>query len=344
MSTKNIITGLSQATGPSGAEGSAARLALELLSDYTGVRQDTLGSVIAELGDSGADEHILLDAHIDEIGLIVTYIDDKGFLHVSNTGGADRRTLAGAEVYVLGKKKLPGIICCTPPHLSGSTSGKKAPEWDKIYIDIGFGGEKAKELVSPGSRVVLRTKAQKLVGERITGKALDNRAGAAALIRMVELLAPDSGRLPCRVTVLLSVQEEVGGQGAATASFAVAPTQAVSVDVSFARQPGVKKEKSGELGKGPMIGISPVLDSDITDMLKRIASENDIAYQTEVMGGTTGTNADDISVSREGIRTGLVSIPLRNMHTAAEIADMRDIEATARLLAGFVRKGGAPRA
>lgn len=344
MPARDIITGLSQAAGPSGAEGSAARLAMELLSDYTAVRQDPLGNIIAELGNRKADEHILLDAHIDEIGLIVTIVDDKGFLHVSNTGGADRRTLSGAEVYVLGKKKLAGIVCSTPPHLSGGTSGKKAPEWDRIYIDIGYPADKAKELVPPGSRVVMRAKAQKLLGEKMTGKALDNRAGATALIRMVELLDPDAGRLPCRVTVLLSVQEEVGGHGAQTASFGENPTQAVSVDVSFARQPGVKREKSGMLGKGPMIGISPVLDRDITNTLRKIAKENDIEYQTEVMGGGTGTNADNIACSGGGIRTGLVSIPLRNMHTAVEIVDMDDIEATAQLLAEFVRKGGAPRA
>lgn len=344
MSAKDIITGLSQAAGPSGAEGSAARLAMELLSDYTAVRQDALGNIIAELGDRRAEEHILLDAHIDEIGLIVTMVDNKGFLRVSNTGGVDRRTLSGAEVYVLGKKRLAGIVCCTPPHLSGGSSGKKAPELDKIYIDIGYPADKAKELVPPGSRVVMRAKAQKLLGERMTGKALDNRAGATALIRMVELLDPDSGRLPCRVTVLLSVQEEVGGHGARTASFAESPTQSVSVDVSFARQPGVKREKSGVLGKGPMIGVSPVLDRDITNTLRTVATENDIEYQTEVMGGGTGTNADNIANSRDGIRTGLVSIPLRNMHTAVEIVDMDDIEATAQLLAKFVKKGGSPRA
>lgn len=345
MPIREIISGLAQATGPSGAEGSAARLAMELMGDCNAaVRQDALGNIIAEFGNRKASEHILLDAHIDEIGLIVTMADDKGFLHVANTGGADRRTLAGAEVYVYGKKRLCGIICCTPPHLSTSSSRGKAPEWDEVYIDIGYPADKARELVPEGSRAVVRPRPHLLAGERITCKALDNRAGAAALIRMVELLEHESSRLPCRVTVLLSVMEEVGGQGATAAAFALEPTQAVAVDVSFALQPGVKKEQSGVLGGGPMIGVSPVLDRKITSALRDIAESREIAYQTEIMGGKTGTNADNISLSRGGVRCGLVSIPIRNMHTAVEVADMDDIEATARLLAEFVRKGGAPRA
>ncbi len=341
MPVNEIISGLAQAAGPAGAEGSAARLAMELLGDYAPARQDGLGSVIAELGDRRSKEHILLDAHIDEIGMIVTRVDDKGFLHVDHTGGVDRRTLAGAEVVVIGRRKLMGVICSTPPHLSDG--GRNVPEWSGIYVDIGYPCEKAKDLVPPGSRVVVRSRVSRLLGDRITGKALDNRAGAASLIRTVELLEPDSAHLPCRVTILLSVQEEVGGQGAGAAAFALNPSQAVAVDVSFAGQPGVRKEQSGVLGKGPMIGISPILDRDITNMLRSVANEKHIAHQLEVMGGRTGTNADNISISRSGIRCGLCSIPLRNMHTAAEVVDKNDIENTAQLLAEFVRKGGAPR-
>lgn len=340
MPVNEILTGLASAVGPAGAEGSAARLAMELLGDYAPVRQDALGSVIAELGDLDSDNHILLDAHIDEIGMIVTLVDDKGFLHIDRTGGTDRRVLSGAEVLVIGKKRLPGVICSTPPHLSsGDTS--KVPEWDKLYVDIGCGAEKARDLVPPGSRVVVRSRPVHLLGDRIAGKSLDNRAGAAALIRTVELLQSDISRLPCRLSVLLSVQEEVGGQGAATAAFAIAPTQSVAVDVGFGTQPGAPAEHTCDLGKGTMIGASPTLDRAVTMKLRDLAEEHHIPWQHDIMGGTTGTNADDISVSRGGVRTGLLSIPLRNMHTAAEVVDTKDIENTARLLAEFVRTGGA---
>ena len=340
MPVNEIITGLAAAIGPAGAEGAAARLAMELLGDYAPVRKTPLGSVIAELGDRKAKEHILLDAHIDEIGMIVTRVDDKGFLHVDRTGGVDRRTLAGAEVTVLGKKRLSGVICSTPPHLAKGDSSK-VPDWDGIYIDIGCGAERTRELVPCGSRVVVRSRPLRLLGERIACKALDNRAGAAALIRTVELLEPESSRLPCRVSIVLSTQEETGGQGATTSAFDIAPTQCVTVDTGFAQQPGVAPEKCGKLGKGAMIGASPVLDRRITMRLRELAEEHKIAWQHDIMGGSTGTNADNIASSRGGVRTGLVSIPLRNMHTAVEIVDKSDIESTARLLAEFVKAGGA---
>lgn len=343
MAITDILTGLSAAIGPAGAEGSAARLAMELLSDYAPIRTDTLGSVIAELGDPNAPEHILLDAHIDEVGMIVTSVDEDGFIHINRCGGADRRTLVGAEVYVLGTRRLNGVVCSIPPHLSAELDGK-SPAWDKLYIDIGFSGEQAKKLVPPGSRVVVRSKPSRLLGNRVAGKALDNRAGAAALIRTVELLVTDSTPLPCRVTVVLSSREEVGGQGAEAAAYNAHPTQAIAVDVGFATQSGVSKDKAGELGKGPMIGFSPCLDHAITTRLTQLADELKLPWQYDVMGGSTGTNADEISVSREGIPCGLVSIPQRNMHSAAEVVDITDIEAVAQLLAEYVRTGGVSNA
>lgn len=329
MPVLEILSGLAAAMGPAGAEGSAAKLAMELLGDYAPVRQDAMGSVICELGDPDAKEHLLLDAHIDEIGLIVTRVDSKGFLHIERCGGVDRRVLAGADVWVFGRKKLSGTICCAP------TTGGKAPEMDKFYVDTGFSPEKAKELVPVGSRVMVRSKPVRLMGGKICCKALDNRAGAAALIRTVELLEQSGGKMNCRLTILLSVQEELGGHGSKTAAFAEQPTQAIVVDAGFGSQPNVAPEKSGELGKGPMIGCSPVLDYDVTLALRRMADENDIPWQNDIMGGATGTNADSIANSRGGVRCGLVSIPLKNMHTAAEMVSIQDIEDTAVLLAEY---------
>ncbi len=340
MPVIDILSGLACAIGPSGAEGSAARLAMELLSDYASVRQDALGNVICELGtETDSSEHILFDAHIDEIGLIVTRVDDKGFLHIDKVGGIDRRTLMDAEVWVLGTKKLPGVICCMPPHLT-SGSRTEVPEIEKLYIDIGYSAEKAKELVPPGSRVVVRSKLTKLLGKRVSCKALDNRAGAASLIRAVELIAQSGARLNCRLSILLSTREETGGQGAAVGSFSIAPTQAIVVDVGFASQPGVAPEQSGELGKGPMIGCAPTLDYGMTAALRRLADEKNIPWQHDIMGGSTGTNADEIAVSRGGVRCGLVSIPERSMHTAAEVVDIDDIENVAKLLAEYALSFG----
>jgi len=335
MPDNNILFGLAGAVGTAGAEGSAVRLAMGLLSDYASVRQDNLGNIICEMGDMESGEHILLDAHIDEIGMVVTRVDEKGFLHVDRCGGVDRRTLLGAEVWVFGKKKIAGVVCCMPPHL---TSGDRTsvPDFSKIYVDIGYDGERAAELVPPGSRIVVRSKPVNLIGSRVAGKSFDNRAGVAALIRAVQLIKESDRHLNCRLTVLLSVQEEVGGMGAITGAYGTQPTCAIVVDAGFGAQPGCAPEVTGELGKGPMIGCAPVLDYDLTLALRDLATECDIPWQHDIMGGGTGTNADKISISRGGVPTALLSIPLRYMHTAVEVLDTEDIENTARLIAEYV--------
>lgn len=340
MAVKDIILGLSNANGPSGAEGSAARLAMELLSDFTPVVRDSLGNVIAELGDLNSPNHILIDAHIDEIGLVVTGIDDDGFLHIAPCGGVDRRVLMGSEVCVMSKNKISGIVCCRPPHLTAGEDTSKVPEFKDMAVDIGYSADKARELVQIGTRIAMRGRSASLLGSRVTGKALDNRAGAAAIIRTVELLEPKCSRLDCHVTALLSTREEVGHMAAGCAAFAVAPTQAIAVDVGFAAYPDCADEECGKLGEGPMIGFAPVLSRAITKKLTGIADQEGIKWQYDVMGGTTGTNADDIAVTAGGIPCGLISIPERNMHTPVEVVDCGDVENTAQLLAAYIRSGG----
>lgn len=340
MAVKDILMGLSNANGPSGAEGSAARLAMDLLSDFTHVERDALGNVIAELGNPDSTNHILIDAHIDEIGLVVTDIDKDGFLHVAPCGGVDRRVLMGGEVVVMSKNKLNGIVCCRPPHLTSSDEMNKVPEFSEFAIDIGYSAEKARELVTIGTRIAFRTRAAELIGGRVAGKALDNRAGAAAIIRTVELLEPKCSRIDCRVTALLSTREEVGHNAVGCAAFTIAPTQAIAVDVGFASYPGCPEESCGKFGKGPMIGFSPVLSRSISKKLISVADEKNIPWQYDVCGGTTGTNADDIAVTAGGIPCGLLSIPERSMHTPVEVVDCEDVENTAQLLAAYIRSGG----
>ena len=340
MPVKDILFGLSAAFGPAGAEDAAAKLAAELLSDFAKTRIDHMGNVIAEMGDLSSENHIMLEAHIDEIGLVVTYIDDEGFVKADKCGGADRRVLSGAEVWVLGKKRLPGVVCCMPPHLIKPEERNNLPDWDSIYVDVGFSAEKARELVPPGSRILPRAKNSRLLGGRICGKALDNRAGVASLIRCVELLSADDNSLFCRVTVLLSSGEEVAGPGAGCAAFSVAPSKAVVVDAGYGDQPGVDKDKSGKLGKGPMIAAYPVLDHEITRELISIANENSIPWQHDIGGGKTGTSADYIAAAGSGVRCGLISIPLRNMHTPAEMVDLADVEDTAALIKNYIIENG----
>jgi endoglucanase len=179
----------------------------------------------------------------------------------------------------------------------------------------------------------------RLLGERFSAQALDNRAGVAAILRCLELL---KGRQSCDLTVLFSVQEETGGAGAQVAAFHC-HAEAVVVDVSFAQAPGIAPEDAqGVLGGGTMIGIAPGLDHGMSQAMLRLAKAHNISHQLEIMGGRTGTNADRMQQSGPGVPCALLSIPLRNMHTAGEIVDMRDVEATARLLSAFIMERGGP--
>ena len=323
------------AAGTPGDESAPRDAAEREFAPYAETGTDTLGNLTAKMGDPEAREHILVDAHLDQIGLIVTQVDENGFLHIDRCGGVDRRVMPGTAVTVFGEKPLCGIVCCMPPHLTGGKE-EEVPEIAAMTVDIGCGAEEAKKLVHPGDRIAFRTEPKKLLGTRVSAPGLDNRASVAVMVRCAQMLAGE--KLGCRVTFLCSTREEVGGQGAVTGAYLASPTRAVAVDVGFARQPRVKPEQSGELGGGPMIGFAPVLDRGMSEQLVRIAEREKIPYRRDVMGGDTGTNSDAIAVTKEGVPTALVSVPERYMHTPAEVADLRDIEMSARLIAAYIRE------
>lgn len=333
ISMKNLLFNLCSANGISGEEGSVCEVAKKVLDTYAEVEYDINGNLIAQFGKLDAKYSIMLDAHIDQIGLIVTHIDDSGFVKAAPCGGIDRRVLQAERFYVLGKKPILCVCCSTPPHLSAGNE-EKALTSDNLWFDTGIKGEKLKKLVSLGDRIVFATEPAELRNNRVTSKALDNRAGVAAVMYCGDLLK--NKELNCKVIISLSIREEVNMLGARTASFKYYPNEAVAVDVSFAKQSGVPAEKSGIIDEGPMIGISPVLDRDISNKLISAACVKKMKYQCEVMGGSTGTNADVIAATRGGIRTGLVSIPLRSMHTGAEVISLNDVAAVGELLAEYI--------
>ncbi len=330
---KNILLKLCSAESISGVEHSACFAAENVLKSYAKTQYDINGSLIVEFGNLDSKYSIMLDAHIDQIGLIVTYIDENGFVKVSPCGGIDRRVLQGDRFIILGKKPVKAIFSSTPPHLSNGNE-EKAVDCDNMWLDTGLRGEELKKLVSPGDRAVFLNEPSELLNNRITSKAIDNRAGAAAVLYCGDLLKNKD--LSCKVIISLSVREEVNMLGARAASYSFYPNEAIAVDVSFAKQNGVPSEKCGIMDEGPMIGISPVLNSEVTDKLILAAQVKKMKYQYEVMGGATGTNADVISATRGGIRTGLVSIPIRSMHTGVEIVSLNDIAAAGELLAEYI--------
>lgn len=330
MDTKQLCFRLAECSGVSGDEKDACKAAGELLSEYMPVTYDIMNNVKGRLVGKG--KHILLDAHIDAIGLIVRGISEKGFVLFDRCGGADARTLVGCEVTVLGEKALFGVVCSVPPHLSNSD--EKLPPVTKMAIDVGLSKAQAEKLIFPGDRIIINSTCNTLCSDNISSAALDDRAGVAALIKAVEYLKEKD--YEANLTVMFSSREEIGGMGAQTGSFECGAQEAIAVDVTFAASPCVKNDEGTLLGKGPAVGFAPVLDREMSKKLIAVAKKNEIPFQTEVMGRLTGTNADEISVSGGAIKTALVSIPLRNMHTAVEVINIDDVENTARLIAEYI--------
>ncbi len=323
---KQILKELCEADGLGGLT-DALKVAEKHLSKYAEVRREG-NNLIGEIKGQN-DYTVMLDAHIDEIGMVVTSVNN-GFLRVANVGGIDRRMLSAMRATVHGKQPVRGVFCSTPPHLGKEDEVKK---FEDLYIDTGL-GERAQDIISVGDRVTFEQSFAEMLGTCVTAKSLDNRAGCASLIRCAEAL--HGKNLPCSVVFLLSDAEEIGGMGAKTNAFSVFPDEAVAVDVSFGNAPDIEPEKTGTLGDGAMLGISPLLSKRVTEELKKTADKKGIKYQFEVMGSKTGTNADHVALTRSGVPTGLLSIPLRNMHTPTEVVDMNDIETVAQILAEYI--------
>ena len=334
MGLKDTLFELLSAPGITGAEDDAAAVASRLLSAYMPVRRDTLGSVLGV--QEGEGSGVILDAHLDQIGLFVTAVTDDGFVKVSKCGGADVRTIACHEVRILGKEPEFGVVVSTPPHLK--KDGEETLKWEDVAIDVGLSAERARTLISPGDRVQLSGNPREMLNGRISAAALDDRAGVAAILRALEILKEKHIRR--KLTVVFSVQEESTGGGATAAAFQSEDETAIAVDVSFASAPGLSEIETKPMGKGTMIGLAPPLSRSLGDRLIALAKENGIPFQLEAMGGRTGTNAENYAFSKCGRKTGLLSIPIRNMHTSVEVCDLRDVEATAQLLALYVEGEG----
>ena len=335
-----LLTRLSEACGVT--RGSEAAAVVNERLDALGIphAEDAMGNLIATVRPAAeGGPHLLLDAHLDEIAFVVTSVDDGGFVHVDKAGGIDARILAAHEVTIFGRARLFGVFASRPPHLAEKGDENRLPAAREVAVDIGLPRDRAMELVKPGDFVFLRRTAAMLAGGSLpggllTGKALDNRGGVAVLLRALELLG--DGARNVGVTAVFSLAEELGERGAKVSAFAGNPDTALIVDASHALSREAPAEKCGEFGKGPMLGVSPTLDVGVTDRLEALAQEHGVPYQREIMPGDTGTNASVIALSRGGVRTGLLSFPLRNMHTAAETVALCDVEATARLVALYI--------
>ena len=336
MDLKNFLQAVTAAPGISGYEAPVAGLIrAELCALADEVRQDRLGNVVfLKKGTGEKRPRVLLAAHMDEIGLMVTKIEAGGFLRFTSVGGIDPRTIVGQEVVVFGKERLTGVIGAKPPHLTDEDERGKAYPMEDLFIDLAMTEEQVRKLVTVGDLAMIRRELIQLQDTVLAGKAMDDRAGVAVLAVCLEELA----RLHhvADVYAVATVQEEVGVRGATTSTYGIVPDLGIAVDVTHGDMPGVPEHDTCKLGKGPGITVGPNRHPKIGKELVAVAKEHRIPYQLEVAAGPTGTDARAIQISRGGIPTGLVSVPLRYMHTSVELLDAEDIKMTGRLLAYFI--------
>jgi endoglucanase len=331
-----LLKGLSEANGVSGYEHEIRQMVQEefgRLADE--VRTDALGNVIALKSGVGPEPRpaIMLAAHMDEIGLIVSDLED-GFLHFQQVGGYDDRVLLGQEVLVHGRKALPGIIGARPPHVLSQAERGQPVACDKLRIDAGLSPEALPRLVRVGDLVTMKRELIELQGGLVAGKALDDRVSiAAALVCLEEL-----GRMRhlWDVYAVATVQEEVGIKGAFTSTYHLQPDVGIAIDVTWAKQPGAPDEYTYGLGKGLTIGCGPNFHPKLQQALVETAEKLEMSYHLEPLTRPGGTDAYAIQVSREGIPSELISIPVRNMHTPVETVSIKDVERSGRLLAAFI--------
>lgn len=331
---REFLKKLSEYHGVSGYERSIAPLVIqEFQASADEVRTDRFGNIYAHKKGKKGRYKIMLAAHMDEIGLMVKKIDPRGFLRFSAVGGVDQRTLLSQEVTIHGRQSIPGVIGSMPPHLVRE-EGSKAVKIEDMGIDVGLPYEEIQKLIQVGDVITLKRSPIELLGGLIAGKSLDDRAGVVVMqicLQELHKLHHDHD-----VIAVTTTQEEVGLRGALTSAYTINPDLAIAIDVTHAATPDTKDQVSVELGKGPAIAIGPNIHPQIFDRLTEAAQNARIPIQIEPIAGMSGTDAWAIQVSQAGVPTGLLSIPLRYMHTSVETLDMQDVVNSGILLAHFI--------
>lgn len=341
-----FLRALLDAAAPSGFEAPAARIWRAEAEEFADrVDVDIGGNSLATIG-SGGSPRVMLAGHIDEIGLMLTHIDDDGFLYFDGIGGWDPQVLVGQRIRVLTSKgDIIGVIGRKPIHLIRGNEKEKAVKLTDLWIDIGTRGREAvlERGVRVGDPAVIDAGLVELDGDLIASRAIDNRIGAYIVLEALRLLAGEE--LKAEVTAVATAQEEIGysGGGARTSAYHLEPEVAIVVDVTFATDaPGVEKKEVGEhqIGGGPVLTRGSAAHPVVFEMLVETAEREGIPYTIAASPRFTSTDADAIYLSRGGVATGLISVPNRYMHSPNEIVSLADLEATSRLIAAFVRELG----
>jgi putative aminopeptidase FrvX len=336
MDVTALLKKFSNAQGMSGHEEPVREIIVQEFARYADeVRVNKLGSVVGHKYGQGTPPRrkVMLAAHMDEIGLLVSGIE-KGFLRMARVGGADERVLPGQQVIVHGRKDLPGIIGFRPPHLMPREQRDQVMPIEEIFADVGLPASQVEKLVRVGDLISFRHEAIELKGGLLSGKALDDRASVAAVVVCLEALA--SRQSEWDTLAVATIQEETRLWGAATSAYELNPDVAIAIDVTFGAQNGVPESQTRGMGKGPTISVGPNIHPHVAQRLVDAAKQLEMDFQMDPIPGPSGTDGWATQIAREGIPTGLVGIPLRYMHTPVETVMVKDVERAGRLLAEFI--------
>ncbi len=338
LSATEFLQKLSEASGVSGYEHAVRDLVISQFRPYADeISVTAMGSIIAlkrgTIGSKGknAAPKVLIEGHMDEIGLMVTEID-HGFLRFTQVGGFDVRVLPYQEVLVHGKKTLPGVIGTRALPATPEEDHHVTP-MDDLFVDLGMPEDQVRTLVHPGDLITIARHMVTLKNSLVAGKAFDDRSAVVCVAEALRHLY--TMRPAWDVYAVANVQEEVGLRGAMTSTYQINPDVAIAIDVGHADQPNGSEINAVPLNEGMGIALGPNIHPSIHERLTQIAAANEIPFRVTAYAGATGTNAWAMQVVREGIPTGLIDIPLRYMHTSVETLSVADLERVGRLLANF---------
>lgn len=340
MALPETLRRLLTAAGPSGYEQAPAAVFRDAAAAFGAeVTYDTVGSTVARVPGTAGGKSIAIVGHIDEIGLIVHHIDDDGFLWFTGVGGWDPVVLVGQRVDIATRDGVvSGVVGKKPIHLMKDEDRKKVPELKHLHIDIGAGsGEEARGLVRIGDVAVIAGEPIELPGGRFVSRSMDNRLGCFVALETARLVA-EAGGAPGDVYAVAVAQEEITFGGSRTTAYSLRPDVAIAVDVTFATdQPGISEQELGKhrFGSGAVITRGSTLDPTVFELLYETAEAEGIPFTVDASARGTGTDADAIHISRAGIPSSVVSVPLRYMHSPVEMVQLSDVEAAAKLLAAF---------
>ena len=331
MKTEDFLREVVALPGVTGNESAAAAYIAKAFEPYCDdVKIDCMNNVIGHIAGSGPK--VILCAHQDEIGLMVSKIEKDGSLRMRNVGGVDPRILPGMRVTVWGKEKLMGVIGAKPPHLLTAEDRAKNYQREDLYVDLGMTPEHVNEKVQVGDFITLEYGFTQLLNNRYATKSVDDRGCVAILLRTMEAL--QKVEHTADLYFVATVQEEIGAYGAMTAGFGVDPEIGIVLDVCHAATPGAPALSTHELGS-VVSGKGPFINRYLRKKLDEIAAEINTEVQTGVSTRGTGTDADTLTIVRGGVPTVLLELPLKYMHTSVELFDMRAVTECARLLTAY---------